>query len=256
MHKSKDQLYETIADLKTKKEFEKEILEIKKENDDLFDDETIALLIVDELGRNNENTCNIEDLEHGQECTIFGKITNIHTLRSFNRKNGTKGRVINLEISDGTGICRLALWDKDVELVEKRKIQIGTNVKIINGYVKNGFNGIEINVGRYSLIDINPDNTPKQVEDFKPSPNEITGKLIKKEPTKAFFRDDGEFGFVTYVEIETRKGVKQITLWDKKVKEIQNFKPGENVAIKNINIKEKNGKKEIHTKNKTIIKRV
>jgi len=255
MHKSKDQLYDQIKDLKTKEEFEKEIEQIRKENDELFDEDTVALLIVDELGRNNENICKIKDLEHGEECTIFGKIINIFELRKFNRKNGTKGRVINLEMSDGSGSCRLALWDKDVDLVEKRAIQIDTNLKIINGYVKDGFNGIEINVGRYGLIEINPDNTPKQVEDFKPSPNEITGKLIKKEPTKAFFRDDGEFGFVTYVEIETEKGVKQITLWDKKVKEIQNFKTGEKVTIKNINVKEKNGKKEIHTKNKTIIKR-
>ena len=255
MHKSKDQLYDHIKDIKTKEEFEKEILKIKQENDDLFDNETIALLIVDELGRNTENVCKIKDLELGQECTVFGKITNIHELRSFNRKNGSKGRVINLDLSDGTGNCRLALWDKDVELVENRKIQNGTNVKIINGYVKDGFNGIEVNVGRYGLIEINPDNTPKQVEDFKPSANEITGILLKKEPTKAFFRDDGEFGFVTYVEIETKKGIKQITLWDKKVKEIQNFRPGEKVTIKNINIKEKNGKKEIHRKNKTEIKR-
>jgi len=256
MHKSKDQLYEQIKDLKTKQEFEKEILAIKKDYDELLDDETIALLIIDELGRNTENICKIEDLEHGMECTVFGKIVNIFELRRFDRKNGTKGRVINLELSDGTGVSRLALWDKDVDLVEKSTIQIGTNIKIINGYVKDGFNGMEINVGRYGLIEINPDNTPKQVDKFKPLPNEITGKLIKKEPTKAFFRDDGEFGFVTYIEIETKKGVKQITLWDKKVKEIQNFKTGEIVTIKNINIKEKNGKKEIHTKSKTEIKRV
>jgi replication factor A1 len=255
MHKSKDQLYDQIKDLKTKKEFEKEISDIKKEYDELFDDDTIALLIVDKLGRNNENVCKIKEISHGMECTVFGKIINIFELRKFDRKNGTKGRVINLELSDGTGTCRLALWDKDVDLVEKHTIQLGSNVKIINGYVKDGYTGLEINVGRYGLIDINPDNTPKQVEEFKPSPNEITGKLIKKEPTKAFFKDDGEFGFVTYVEIETEQGIKQITLWDKKVKEIQDFKTGEVVTIKNINFKEKNGKKEIHTRNKSIIKR-
>ena len=256
MHKSKDQLYEEIKDLKTKKEFEKDFLKIKKENDDLFDDETVALLIVDELGRNNQNIIKVADFEHGMECTVYGKIIDIHKSRRFNRKNGTKGRVINLDLSDGTGICRLTLWDKDVDLVEKGKVQDGTKVKIINGYVKDGFNGMEINVGRYGFIETNPDNTPKQVEEYKPSPNEIKGKIIKKEPTKAFFRDDGEFGFVTYIELETKNGVKHITLWDKKVKEIQDFKPGELVNIKNVNFRENNGKEEIHTKNKTIIKRV
>ena len=63
MHKSKDQLYEEIKDLLSKKEFEKEISKIKEENDDLFDDETAALFIVDKLGRNKENICNISDIE-------------------------------------------------------------------------------------------------------------------------------------------------------------------------------------------------
>ena len=256
MHKNKDQLYDEIKDLITKKEFEEEIIKKKKENDELFDDDTIALLILDELGRNKENVCNIADLEHGKECTVFGKILYIKNSRKFNRQNGSQGRVINLELSDGTGNCGLALWDKDVELVEKHAIKKGTNVKIINGYVKNGFNGLEINVGRWGLLEINPVNTPILVDECKPSKDEITGKLIKKEPTKAFFKDNGEFGFVTNVELETKEGIKFITLWDKKVKEIQNFKQGELISIKNIIIKEKNGKKEIHSSNKTTVIRV
>lgn len=256
MDKNKDQLYDKIKDLKTKKEFDQEISSIQKENDYLFDEETAALLIVDELGRNKENICKIADLEHGTECTVFGKISYIDKSRKFNRKNGTQGRVINLELSDGTDSCRLALWDKDVDLVEKRIIKKGTNVKIINGYVKEGFSGLEINVGRWGLIDINPENIPRIVEEYIPPLDEITGKIIKKEPTKAFFKDDGEFGFVTCVKLETKDGVKQITLWDKKVKEIQNFKQGDQINIKNINIKEINGKKEIHSMSKTTIKRV
>ena len=256
MDKDKDQLYEKIKDLKTKAWFDKEINLIQKENDYLFDEEIAALLIVDELGRNKENICKIAALEHGMECTVFGKISYIDKLRKFNRKNGTQGRVINLELSDETGSCRLALWDKDVDLVEKRIIKKGTNVKIINGYVKEGFSGLEINVGRWGLIDINPENIPEKVEEYIPPLDEIIGKIIKKEPTKAFFKDDGEFGFVTRVKIDTKDGVKQIILWDKKVKEIQNFKQGDQIKIRNINIKEINGKKEIHSKSKTTIKRV
>jgi len=254
MHKTKNQIYEEIKDLKTKKEFEEEITKIKKENDDLLDDDTIALVILDELGRNKENICKITNLEQGKECTVFGKIIDIKKSRRFNRQNGSQGRVVNLELSDGTGSCGLALWDKDVELVEKQTIQKGTNVKIINGYIKDGFNGLEINVGRWGLIEINPENIPTMVDEFKPIQDEITGKLIKKEPTNAFFKDNGEFGFVTNIELETKEGIQHITLWDQKVKEIQNFKQGEVISIKKLNIKEKNGKKEIHANSKTTIK--
>ena len=51
MHKSKEQLYNQIKDLKTEQEFKTEINELQKEYDDLFDEDTAALLIVASLIR-------------------------------------------------------------------------------------------------------------------------------------------------------------------------------------------------------------
>ena len=59
MHKTKDQLYQQIKDIKSKEEFKKEIDKIQKEYDNLFNEDTAALLIVDELGRNRENISKI-----------------------------------------------------------------------------------------------------------------------------------------------------------------------------------------------------
>jgi replication factor A1 len=164
--------------------------------------------------------------------------------------------VINLELADDTGTCRLALWNRDVELVKNKTIQIGTNVKIINGYIKNGFNGIEINVGRWGLIEIEPQdmidlNKEKWIEN-----KVIRGKIIEIEPTRAFFKDNGEFGFVTDVKLETKEGIKQITVWDEKVKDIQKLKKGNSIEIKDIDIRQKNGKKELHVNSKGVIKKI
>ena len=256
MHKTKDQLYKSIKDLKTKNEFEEEINKIKQEYDDLFDDDTAALLIVDELGRNKQNLSKIDELESGMECTVFGKITSINQSRTFNRKNGSTGQVINLELTDDTGKCGLALWDKDVELVKNKTIQIGTNVKVVNGYVKDGYNGIEINSGRWGLIEIEPDNINGLKSDQKLDPEKIEGKLIAIEPTHAFFRDNGEFGFVTKITLETIDGEKQITVWGEKVKEIQKLKPGNIIQIENYNLKQSNSAKEVHINSKSIIKKL
>ena len=256
MHKTKDQLYECIKDLKTKNEFKEEIKKIKQEYDDLFDNDTAALLIVDELGRNKQNLSKINELESGMECTVFGKITSINQSRTFNRKNGSTGKVINLELTDDTGKCGLALWDKDVDLVKNKTIQIGTNVKVVNGYVKDGFNGIEINSGRWGLIEIEPDNIPGLKSDQKLDPKKIEGKLLAIEPTHAFFRDNGEFGFVTNIKLETRDGEKQITVWGEKVKEIQKLKPGLIIEIKNFNLKQSNGNEEVHLNSNGVIKKL
>ena len=256
MHKSKDQLYQQIKDIKSKEEFKKEIQQLQNEYDQLLDDSTAALIIVDELGRNKQSISKINKLEPGMECTVFGRITNYDQSRNFNRKNGSTGQVINLELADDTGTCRLALWNRDVELVKNKTIQIGTNVKIINGYIKNGFNGIEINVGRWGLIEIEPEdmidlNKEKWIEN-----KVIRGKIIEIEPTRAFFKDNGEFGFVTDVKLETKEGIKQITVWDEKVKDIQKLKKGNSIEIKDIDIRQKNGKKELHINSKGVIKKI
>ena len=252
MHITKERLYEKVKKSISKEEFENQIKKIQKQYDDLFDEETSAFLIVDKLGGNKENICKISNLENGMECTVLGKIKNISKTRNFNRKNGTQGKVINLELSDASGSCNLVLWDKDVDLVVNKTIKKGSNVKIINGYVKNGYNGIELNIGRWGLIE----TAPEEEIQLKEKIDQISGELTELQPTRAFFKDNGEFGFVTNIKVKTKKGYKQLTLWDDKVKEVQNFKTGDKIEIKNINIREKNGKEEIHLNGKGNIKKI
>ena len=256
MQKTKQELYQQIKDIKSKEDFQKDIDRIKKEYDELFDDETSALLIVDELGRNKENILKIKDLKPGIDSTIFGNITKINQSRNFNRKNGSTGRVVNLELTDETGSCGLALWDKDVQLVKNKKIKKGTNIKIINGYVKEGFNGTEINVGRWSIIEIEPANKPKIEINILPNTKVVKGKIMDIEPTRAFFKDNGEFGFVTNIKLETNEEIKQVTVWDEKVKEIQKIKKGTYIEISDFDIREKNGEKELHINSKGSIKKI
>lgn len=254
MHKTKDQLYEQINDLITKKQFQEEINKIKEEYDDLLDEEVVALLIVDKLGRNKQNICKISELISGSECTVVGKILNIKPVKNFNRKNGSIGKVINLEFTDGFGKCLLVLWDKDADLVTNKIIKIGSNIKVINGYVKDGFKGKEINVGRWGLLEVEPENTI-QLKEEQIKIDTIIGKIIEIEPTKAFFRDDGQFGFVTNIKLDIGNEKKLITIWDEKVKEIQKLKIDEKIEIKNFSLKTYNGREEIHLNSKGVIKK-
>jgi len=256
MHKTKPEFYENIKDKISKKEFEKEIKKMKKEYDNLFDEDTVALLIVDKLGRNKQNKSKISDLNPGVECTIFGKITHIGEARIFERKNGSSGRVINLELTDDTGSCGLVLWDQDVELIKNNKIKEGSNVNVVNGYIKNGFTGLEINIGRWSMLEIEPKNMPELKNIVFNTKNEIKGKLVGIEPTRAFFKDDGSYGFVANIKIKDNSGTKQLAVWDEKVKEIQCFKQGDLITINNINMRQKNGTKELHVNGKGIIKKL
>lgn len=257
MHRNKDQLYETIKDLKTKNDFEEEINKRTKECDGLLDEDTIAMLIVDELGRNIQTINKIKDLHSGLETTVFGRITSLGNSRDFTKKNGSNGTVINLGFTDDTGACNLVLWNKDVKLVKDKTIKKGSNVKIINGYIKDGYNGLELNVGRWSIIEVEPDDIPVfKNNNLSPSKNEIIGTLVETKPTHAFFKDNGEIGFVTNIKIKNKDGMKHLTVWDEKVKEIQGFKVGDQIKIDNVDIRNNNGKPGLNVNGKSTIMRV
>jgi ssDNA-binding replication factor A large subunit len=255
MHKTKTELYDLIKDIRTKKDFEKELKTRYKNYDGLLDEATIALLMVDELGRNKQSIDKIAELEPEKEYTVVGTVRSLSDTRAFKRKNGTAGKVINLEISDDTGICRLVLWNEDIEHIKKKEIQPGTTVKIINGYTKQGFAGLEIHLGRWGLLEVEPVDISLPQEQQRHNGDEINGILVSKEATRAFFKDDGEFGFVTAITLNDNGQEKRITLWDRSVKDIQQFKIGEKIILKNVTRKQSNGKAEFHVNGNSTIRK-
>ncbi len=255
MHKTKNDLYKLIKDLITKQEFESKIKKNCEEFEGLLDEETIALFIVDELGRNEKVISKIADIKPNSEYTVIGKVKNVYDSRKFKRKNGKSGKVINLDISDETGSCRLVLWNKDVELVNNKDISEGSIVKIINGYTKDGYSGVEINLGRWGLLEVEPNEQISDKIHPQLNSNEIKGKLVHKNPTKVFFKNNGEVGFVTTIKIKEENEEKQITLWDSRVKEVQKFAIGDNLSVENLTIKQNNGIKEIHANSNSKIRK-
>jgi len=248
MHKKKAELIEFIADIKTKKQIEKEIQTRYKNYEELVDADTLAYLLVDELGRNTQSITKIANLASNGDHTVIGKVLSISEKKTFKRKNGTPGRVINLEIADDSGTCRLVLWNGDIDTIKNKEIQVGTCLKVINGYTKPGYTGgIEINLGRWGLLEVEPPDGSVQKQHR--NGEDISGMLVKKEATKTFFKDDGDIGFVTTITIKERNVKKEVVLWDHHVKEIQSFPIGENVMLKNVAKKWQNGKTEYHLLN-------
>jgi replication factor A1 len=149
MNKTKIELYELVKDLMEKEKFEKEIKTRYDEYEGLLNEEALAYLIVDELGRSVIESVKISELKEGDSVSLVVDVEDVREPREFTRKNGSTGQVVNIEITDGTGRCRLTLWDKDVEAVKSGKIRKGSKIRIVNGYVKVSDFGTEINIGRY-----------------------------------------------------------------------------------------------------------
>ena len=87
------------------------------------------------------------------------------------------------------------------------------------------------------------------------STNEIKGILQNREPSRPFFKDNGEFGFITKINLQTKTENYTVILWNEKVKEIQQFNIGDTLKIEQYSIKTNNGTNEIHLNgNSTITK--
>jgi len=86
MQKTKDELYQLIKGLKTKEEFEEDIKNRFQEYNELIEEDILALLIVDELGKNKQVISKITDIKPDSEFTVIGKISNILDPKTFTSK--------------------------------------------------------------------------------------------------------------------------------------------------------------------------
>lgn len=123
-------------------------------------EEGAAYLIAKELGVNlvkKPERLKIENIIPGmQNVDITGRITNIYPVREFSTEKAS-GKVMNFEISDGTGIVRVCLWNDEIEGAEG--LAEGDTVRI-RGYIKEGLRGLEIRLGRGGAINKSDEEFP------------------------------------------------------------------------------------------------
>jgi replication factor A1 len=108
---------------------------------------------------------------------IEGKVMTAYDVKTFTRKDGNEGKLRNVIIADQTSKIRVTFWDDDVDIIEK--IKEGDVLRILHGYVKEGYRGgVEYQVGRKSEIILNPkDSDLKQID--------LSDVVYEVVPTKA-----------------------------------------------------------------------
>jgi len=234
MHRyGKEELYEAVKDMLGREEFEEKMSKEIEEYGELIDEDTAAIIVVDKLKSDFFNATKISELEDSTDVTLYARVELLGKTRKFD-----KGRVVNVVISDGTHSCMLVLWDKDVGLVESRKIREGQVIKIINGYVKDGYYGMEINIGKWGLVETEPGNAPGIKKEIKPAKlseikkgiANIEVRIKKIHPTRIFFTENGE-RFAASILAEDESGERRMILWDEMARSLQKFKEGDTIRI-------------------------
>ena len=130
-----------------------------------------------------------------------------------------------LVIGDESGHCILKLWGENKKILEY--LREGDCIRIVNGFVREGIYGLEINVGKFGSISI----INKKIEtkiDFGERNGIfcIKGKIEKKFPTKLFIENNYE-RFSKKIIVDG----KEIYLFDEIVKDANRISDGEEIVL-------------------------
>jgi replication factor A1 len=153
----------------------------------LITQEAAAYLIAKELGVDlpgkDRKQLQVKNIVPGMKnVNVVGRIFKISPINEFKRRNGKKGRVVNLFIGDSTGFFRLPLWNDQVKLVEEETLKLEDMVQIANGMAKeNVFGDTEISLGRFGRI--------AQVDTELPQAEELTKRFLFFTPEKTSIKD-------------------------------------------------------------------
>lgn len=254
------EIYERISDEVSLEDFEERVNEKIELMGGLCDRKTAAMLVAHEMGV--DDSCKISEISLERENVAFiGKVVQAWGVREFTRDDGTVGRVANLKVADETGSVRLVLWDDLADLVKVGEIEVGDNLKI-RGYVKEGMNGLEVNIGRGGRLeptdeDVEVGDSKKQVEELAlgQSDVDLTGVVLGIGSTRTFSRGEGEEGRVRGITLGDETGSVRVTLWDDRTEDAEHLREGDVVEVIGGYVRENRNELELHVGDRGALKR-
>jgi len=186
-------------------------------------------------------TATIDSLTLGQsDVNVRGLVLDTDSVRTFDRDDGSEGRVANLTLGDETGRVRITLWDERTD--RATELDPGTAVEVVDGYVRERDGALELHVGDRGAVEeidetveFTPETTPVDAVEIGQTVD-IGGVVRSADPKRTFDRDDGSEGQVRNVRVQDDTGDIRVALWgDKADKDIA---PGDEVFLADVGIED------------------
>ncbi|MHA1212598.1 MAG: hypothetical protein ACTSSH_09060, partial [Candidatus Heimdallarchaeota archaeon] len=115
---------------------------------------------------------------NNKDVNVKAMVTRIQDMRTFTKKSGVEGHVLNIGISDNTGSVRLVAWDS--KAIELETLEEMSPIEVLHGYTKEGMQGIEVHLGTLSTVRKLNKTEADKFSDIKPQPALST----KRAPAK------------------------------------------------------------------------
>ncbi|HIJ14962.1 MAG TPA: replication protein A [Methanosphaera sp.] len=170
-----------------------------------------------------------------ENVTILGVLTKIYDTITFQKNDGSEGKVRSIEVTDDTGSIRVTLWNKETEIAMDK----GDFIKIEGGNIEfDDYSGdsYRYNTGWNAAIVLNPEMDEElkeklsQIDDFEITKIkdvldvdldegrevDVIGRILAMNDIREFQRVDGTDGQVRSIDLADETGVVRTSLWDDK----------------------------------------
>ena len=261
-----ESIYKKLSHLISKEDFLQRIQDKVENMGGLCDEPMAAMLVANELGfsdvgRDSVKIGNIT-AESGP-VSFVARVVSVFDTKEFTRNDGTIGRVGNLIVGDETGKIRVTLWDNMADLIKAEKVKAGQNLQI-SGYAKQGYSGVEVNVGNNGVLteseeEIDVAASSQKIMDIKDGMGDLnlTGNVLEISEVRTFQKKDGSSGRVGNLLMGDATGTLRVTLWDEKTEFLNQLEYGDTVEIVNAYARENafTQKVELQIGNRSIIRK-
>ena len=198
----------------------------------------------------HEDILKIGDAHEMRNVTLVGLVNKVYDTITFERDDGTTGKVKSMELQDDTGVIRLTLWNEDTEIETKK----GDILKIIGGNIEfDDYSGTNYRVNtnwntklinnppidqkmKDTLEEVGKYIKPLKINELNSIEDDgeevdIVGRVVNLYEPNEFQRDDGTSGMVRTAEIADDTGMVRVSLWDNKAE--HPMKEGDAIKIEN-----------------------
>jgi replication factor A1 len=186
-------------------------------------------------------TSSIDSLTMGQsDVDVQGIVLGTESVRTFDRDDGSEGRVSNLSLGEESGRIRVTLWDEQAD--RATELDTGTPVEVVDGYVRERDGDLELHVGDRGAveeiddeIDFSPETDPIGSVEIETTVD-IGGVVRSVDPIRTFDRDDGSEGQVRNIRVQDDTGDIRVALWGEKAD--TDLGPGDEVFVADAEIQD------------------
>ena len=205
----------------------------------------------------------LSDLYVGaSDITVVGRVLAVYPASVFKKKDGGEGRYRRVVLFDSSGPVRLTLWDERVEDAKDWEAMIGTPVRVVSGYVRQGLDGRpDLSLGKRGRLErVTDEGTANKIPSLERLTERLTSVseprqfvalecVVSSDPRYSeFVRADGTPGSLYQfgvVPVEGKRLEYRIVIWNPTVR--PELKPGQAVRVTNVRSRQSaRGDFEIH----------